>query len=82
MRGTWLNVVGSPHGRRLECSRARLQDLAAYFLGGYGGSQEPVSQAPDGRRAPVEDMGVDHRCADILVAQEFLPACALDADRS
>jgi hypothetical protein len=57
MRGNWLNVFGSPHGRRHECSRARLQDLAAYFLGGYGGSQEPVGWAPE-----VEDEMVKNVC--------------------
>ena len=69
----------------------RLQAAAAYFAGRGARrrlhavavrNEQPIGRAPDGRRAPVEDMGVDHRCADILVAQEFLPACALDADRS
>ena len=51
MRGNWLNGFGSPHGRRHQCSRARLQDRAVYFLvmggertiEGYGGA--PVRKA-------------------------------------
>lgn len=31
-----------------------------------------VHRAAQARRSAVEDMGVDHRCLDIALAQEFL----------
>ena len=46
---------------------ARISDIAAE---GRGSSQEhPVGGALDPGRAPVEDVGVDHRGADVLVAE-------------
>ena len=35
-------------------------------------AEHAVGRAADSGRAPVEDVGVDHRRGDIAVAQEFL----------
>ena len=35
-------------------------------------SSTPVDRTADSRRTTVEDVGVDHRCFDASMAQEFL----------
>lgn len=79
-----------PCGRGIGPLRARLRAFAAYLDDrgtGYRGhsvsvgGEEAVRWTADGCRPPVENMRVDHDRADVLVPQEFLPACALHADR-
>jgi len=35
-------------------------------------ASEPVNRTATARRSTVEDMGIDHRCLDVAMAQEFL----------
>ena len=35
-------------------------------------ASEPVNRTANARRSTVEDMGIDHRCLDVAMAQEFL----------
>jgi hypothetical protein len=50
-------------GRPVACGRWGCRGVQA---------REPVCWAADGRRPPVQDVGVNHRRAHVLVAQEFL----------
>ena len=39
---------------------------------GGGDPLQPVGRAPDAQRASIQDVGVDHRRPDIVVAEQFL----------
>ncbi len=46
--------------------------IDCFRLALIGATRQPVGRAADAAPAPVEDMGVDHRRANVLVAEQFL----------
>ena len=53
-------------GRKVSPARA------AASLGITVLEEHPVGRAPDTGRTPVQDVGVDHRCAHVPMAEQFL----------
>jgi hypothetical protein len=60
-------------------SHAELE--AALIIGGSEQGRGSVEGTSDSEPAALQDVGIDHRCFDILVAEEFLDGADTCPDR-